>query len=129
MPELLGDLWHLAKGGSLCLSPSAAVDAAYAEANVVGGHLGTVARVDSRTGAAWESVVEGGQLSNGQLRLLAWVRAAKWLHAGNTDSVTCPFCSSVVSGWGVHLLSVCPKLAQGVLLAFRAVALSLEAQG
>ena len=38
---------------------------------MVGGHLDTVARVDSQRGAAWESVVESSQLSNGQLRLLA----------------------------------------------------------
>ena len=60
VPDLLGDLWHLVKGGSLCLSPAAALDAAYAEANAVGGHLSTVARVDSQRGAAWESIVESG---------------------------------------------------------------------
>ena len=126
---MLGDLWHLVKGGSLCLSPAAAVDAAYAEVNVVGGHLSTVARVDSQTGAAWESIVESGQLSNGQLRLLAWVCAATWLHEGGPGTLTCPSCSSAVSGWGVHLPSTCPKLAQGVLPAFRAVATALGAQG
>ena len=77
VPDLLGDLWHLVKRGSICLSPSATLDAVYVEANVVGGHLDVVAGEDPRTGAIWESVVENGQLSNGQLRLLAWVRAAK----------------------------------------------------
>ena len=129
VPDLLGDLWHLVKSGSICLSLSATLDAAYAGANVVGGHLDIVAGVDARTGAVWESVVENGQLSNVQLRLLAWLRAARWLHEGDSDFMTCLFCSSAVSGWGVHLLSVCPKLAQGVLLAFRAVAFALEAQG
>ena len=70
-------------------------------------------------------MVESGQLSNGQLRLLAWVRAAKWLHKGDPDSLICPLCSSPVGGWGEHLLSSCPKLAQGVLLAFRALAFAL----
>ena len=60
----------------------------------------------------------------------SWPRcAARWLHEGDSDSLTCPFCLSAVSGWGVHLLSVCPKLAQGVLLAFRAVALALADWG
>ena len=39
VPDQLGDLWHLVKQGSICLSPPASLDAAYAEANVVGGHL------------------------------------------------------------------------------------------
>ena len=129
VPDLLGDLWHLVKSGSICLSPSATLDVAYVGANVVGGHLDIVAGGDPRTGAVWEFVVENGQLFNGQLRLLAWVRAARWLHERDSDSLTCPFCSSAVSGWRVHLLSVCPKLVQGVLLAFRAVACALEAQG
>ena len=96
---------------------------------MVGGHLDIVARADPRSGAIWESVVESGQLSNGQLRLLAWVGAAKWLHKGDSDSLSCPFCLSAVSGWGVHLLSVCPKLAQGVLLAFWGVAFALADRG
>ena len=50
VPDLLGDLWHLVKGGSFCLMPAAALDIAYTEANSVGGHLGTVAKVDPRTG-------------------------------------------------------------------------------
>ena len=60
VPDLLGDLWHLVKRGSICLSPSASLDAACAEANVVSGHLDVVAGVDPRTGVIWESVVESG---------------------------------------------------------------------
>ena len=111
VPDLLGDLWLLMKQGSICLSPSASLDAAYAETNVVGGHLEVVTGADPRTGPAWESLVERGQLSNGQLRLLAWMRAAKWLHRGDPNSLICPFCMSPVGGWGEHLLSSCPRLA------------------
>ena len=68
--------------------------------NMVGGHLEVVTGADLRTGTIWESLVESGQLSNGQLRLLAWLRAAKWLHKGDPDSLTCPFCLSSIGGWG-----------------------------
>ena len=43
--------------------------------------------MDARVGGAWESVVEQGVLSNGQLRLLSWVRAAPWMHEGPRDSL------------------------------------------
>ena len=75
--DLLGDPWLLMKQGFICLSPSASLDAVYAEMNVVGGHLEVVTGADPRTGPTWESLVERGQLSNGQLRLLARMRAAK----------------------------------------------------
>ena len=57
------------------------------------------------------------------------MRAAKWLHEGAPGALSCPFCSAAVSSWGGHLLAVCPKLAQGVLIAFRAVATVLDARG
>ena len=58
--DLLGDLWHLVKRGSICLSPSASLDEAYTGVIVVGRHLDFVTRADPRTGAIWESVVESG---------------------------------------------------------------------
>lgn len=44
------------------------------------------------------------------------------MHEGTPGSLSFLFCAAEVSGWGSHLLTAYLWLAQGVLMAFRAVA-------
>ena len=51
------------------------------------------------------------------------------MHEGAPAALSCPFCGAKVSGWGSHMLAACPKLAQGMLMAFRSVAGLLVEEG